>query len=183
MNFPVSRFLIARNNTRKVNRRGLLLISSFVLLLSQWKKQKRPACIFPLFPHRFGKTFSGVSLNCQCFPAQLQKHQSSFFFSFHSLSCQRNEASASAPRASVCLLLTNNFWIHWPNPRQFESRWGSHGYSALSHVVRHLRGLLLLHERQATGLTPSGSPQPERDARNCINSLAQIQTWHQHSPA
>lgn len=183
MNFPVSRFLIAGNNTREVNIRGLFLISSFVLLVSQWTKLKRPVCIFPLFPHRFGKTFSGVSLNCQCFSAQPQEHQLSFFFFlFHSLPCQRNEANAAAPQGSSCLLPYNNFWIHWPNPSQFESQWGSQSYSALSYVVRQLRGLLLLHQRKATELTPSRTPQWDRDTRNSINSPAQIQSWHQHSP-
>lgn len=90
MNFPVSRFLIAGNDTRKVNMRGLFLISSFVPLVSQWTKLKRPVCIFPLFSHRFGKTFSGVSLNCQCFSAQLQEHQLSFCFSF-STACLARE--------------------------------------------------------------------------------------------
>lgn len=157
-------------------------MTSFVLLLSQWMKLKRPMCIFPLFPHRFGKTFSGVSLNCQCFSAQLQELQLSFSFLFHSLPCQRNEVNAAAPQGPSCLLPYNNFWIHWPNPSQFESQWGSQSYSALSYVVRQLRGLLLLHQRKATELTLSRSPQWERDTRNSINSPAQIQSWHQHSP-
>lgn len=125
--------------------------------MSQWTKLKRPVCIFSLFPHRFGKTFSGVSLNCQCFSAQLQEHQLPFFSLFHSLSCQRNEANAAAPQGSSCLLPYNNFWIHWPNPSQFESQWGSQSYSALSYIVRQLRGLLLLHQRKATELIPSRS--------------------------
>lgn len=105
-----------------------------------------------------------------------------FFFLFHSLPCQRNEANAAAPQGSSCLLPYNNFWIHWPNPSQFESQWGSQSYSALSYVVRQLRGLLLLHQRKATELTPSRTPQWDRDTRNSINSPAQIQSWHQHSP-
>lgn len=91
-----------------------------------------------------------------------------FFSLFHSLPCQRNEASAAAPQGSSCLLPYNNFRIHWPNPSQFESQWGSQSYSALSYVVRQLRGLLLLHQRKATELTPSRSPQWGRETLETV---------------
>lgn len=111
-----------------MNSRGLLLISGFVLLLSQWEEQKRPrtaACVslssltglenlFQVFQWT-ASAFLLSSRNINC---------SSFLFFF--LACpDRNKARTT----TLCLPVLSCFSSHWPNPSQ---RWPPQGPMFLS---------------------------------------------------
>lgn len=106
---------------------------------------------FPLFSHRFGKPFSGVSVNCQCFPAQLQEHQLFFFFVLF-LSLPRQKQGQNHHTVSACSQL---LLIPLAKPKPTMATSGSH-VSQLSH------GVLLPQKGKPTGLIHSG-PQCKKE--------------------
>lgn len=160
MNLPVSRFLIARNNIRNVNSKGSLLISVLVCSCpsGRSRKARHSSVQFPSVPSQIWKDFFRCftelpTLSCSAPETSIAL----FFWVFHSLPCQRNEASTTAVCApvSACsqLMTSQPTGQIWAN---LTTTWGSRGSSTLSHLV------LLLHERKACGLTHS-SPCYKRE--------------------
>lgn len=120
MNLPVSRFLIARNNIRYVNSRGLLLISGFVLLLSQWEEQKRPrtaVCISLSSLTGLENLFQVSHWTASAFLLSSRNINCSSFFLFFIACPDRNKAGTT-----LCLLVLSCFSCHWPNLRQCDGQ-------------------------------------------------------------